>query len=36
MVWLVGAVAVDALWVSGLPLLGAVLTAVVAWRSARR
>jgi hypothetical protein len=41
--WLVGAVvvyptqefAVDALWVSGLPLLGAVLTAVVAWTTAR-
>ena len=42
--WLVGAAvvyptqefAVDALWVSGLPALGAVVTAVVAWIAARR
>lgn len=42
LLWLVGAAvvyptqdfAVDALWAAGLPLLGAVLTALVAWRAA--
>lgn len=42
LLWLAGAAvvyptqdfAVDALWAAGLPLLGAVLTALVAWRSA--
>ena len=44
LLWLVGAVvayptqefAVDALWVAGLPALGAVVTAVVAWGATRR